>query len=207
MLTLALPKGRLTEQTVELFARGGLDLSGVLDDTRKLRHVLKDPDLTVLSVRASDVPTYVAHGAADMGVAGRDVLVEADRDLYEMVDLGLGRCRMVVAAPLDGAARPPGGALKVATKYPVCARRHFLSRGVPVEIVKLVGSVELAVLCGLADRIVDLVETGETLRQNRLEEVETVMDVSARLVVNRASLKTRRVQVDALLKRLEDALR
>jgi len=205
MLTLALPKGRLAVQAADLFARAGLDLSAVLADGRRLRFDLEEQGLTVLSVRAADVPTYVEHGAADVGVVGADVLSEGRADLYDMLDLGFGACRLVVAAPRD-AQEVVTGALRVATKYPECARRHFLGRGTPVEIIKLYGSVELAVNCGLADRVVDLVETGETLRQNRLVERETILNVSARLVVNRASLKTRRDPVDDLLNKLKGAL-
>ena len=205
MLTLALPKGRLMKQAAELFGRAGLDIREVLDDSRRLRFELPDAGLTVLAVKPSDVPTYVEYGVADAGVAGRDVLAEAGRDLYEMLDLGIGSCRLVVAEPED-AAPPQGGAVRVATKYTECARRHFLARGRPVEIIKLYGSVELAVICGLADRIVDLVETGETLRQNHLVETETILEITARLVVNRASLKTRREAVDALLDKLKGVL-
>ena len=205
MLTLALPKGRLAVQAAALFARAGLDLSPVLADGRRLRFDLADQGLTVLSVRGADVPAYVEHGAADLGVVGGDVLAEGRPDLYDMLDLGIGACRLVVAAPCD-AEEVVAGALRVATKYPECARRHFLGQGTPVEIIKLYGSVELAVNCGLADRVVDLVETGETLRQNRLVERETILDVSARLVVNRASLKTRRGAVDDLLNKIKGAL-
>ena len=205
LVTLALPKGRLLKGVAGLFADAGLDLSPVLADGRRLRFELPDAGLVVLVVRAADVPTYVEHGAADVGVTGRDVLEEEGRDLYEMVDLGLGACRMIVAAP-EGASASSPGALRVATKYPMIANRHFLRRGAPVEVIKLYGSVELAVLCGLAERVVDLVETGETLRQNRLVEVEHVLDVTARLVVNRASLKTRRRAVDSLIERLRGAL-
>ena len=205
MLTLALPKGRLMKQAAELFGKAGLDLGPVLEDSRRLRFELKEAGLVVLAVKPSDVPTYVEYGVADAGVAGRDILAEAGRDLYEMLDLGIGACRLAVAEPVDGVATE-GGALRIATKYPECARRHFLARGRPVEIIKLHGSVELAVLCGLADRIVDLVETGETLKQNNLVETETILEITARLVVNRASLKTRRQAVDDLLKKLKGVL-
>jgi ATP phosphoribosyltransferase len=205
MLTLALPKGRLMKQAAELFGKAGLDLGPVLEDSRRLRFELKEAGLVVLAVKPSDVPTYVEYGVADAGVAGRDILAEAGRDLYEMLDLGIGACRLAVAEPVDGVATE-GGALRIATKYPECARRHFLARGRPVEIIKLHGSVELAVLCGLADRIVDLVETGETLKQNNLVETDTILEITARLVVNRASLKTRRQAVDDLLKKLKGVL-
>lgn len=205
MLTLALPKGRLTKQAVRLFGRAGLDLSAVLADSRRLRFELPEAGLVVLAVKPADVPTYVEYGVADAGVAGRDVLAEADRDLYEMLDLGIGACRLAVAKPVAGGPGP-GGSLRVATKYPECARRHFLALGRPVEIIKLYGSVELAVMCGLADLIVDLVETGETLRQNHLVETDTILEITARLVVNRASLKTRRSAVDELLSKLKGVL-
>jgi ATP phosphoribosyltransferase len=166
--------------------------------------------LRVLVVRDADVPTYVEYGAADLGIAGRDVLEEQGRDLYEPLDLGIGRCRLCVAEP---AGRPPEfthavddeGAqrhLRYATKFPNLTRRFFEERGVVADIIKLSGSIELGPLTGLCDGIVDLVSSGETLRQHHLREVETLLEVTARLVVNRASLKVRREQIDPLLSRL-----
>ena len=204
-LTIALPKGRLLVEAAELLGAAGVDLSPVLAEGRQLRFDLPAAGLVVLVVRAADVPTYVDYGVADVGIAGRDVIEEEGRDLYEMLDTGLGPCRMAVAAPRE-APDPAAGVLRIASKYPNIARRHFLPRGIPVDIVKLYGSVELAVLCGLADRIVDLVSTGETLRQNGLVELEDIMEITARLVVNRASLKTRRRAVDDLIERIAQAL-
>jgi ATP phosphoribosyltransferase len=158
-------------------------------------------------LRAGDVPTYVEYGAADIGVAGRDVLEEEERDLYEPLDLGIGACRMVLAEPAD---RPVDLSshmhLRVATKYPTVTRRYLEERGVAAEIIRLSGSVELGPLTGLADRIVDLVETGETMRQNGLVEVETILQVTSRLVVNPASLKLRGPLVAALIDRLAAAV-
>jgi ATP phosphoribosyltransferase len=189
-----------------LFARAGIDLSPVKDGSRRLIFELPKSELRVLVVRDADVPTYVEYGAADLGVAGRDVLEEQGRDLYEPLDLGIGRCRLCVAEPLrgdgDGAARAHREQLRYATKFPNLTRRHLESRGIVADVIKLYGSIELGPLTGLADRIVDLVSSGETLRQHELREVETILDVSARLVVNRASLKLRRAPIDALLARL-----
>jgi ATP phosphoribosyltransferase len=200
-LVLALPKGRVHEEAVGLFRRAGLDLSASLGETRKLLH--EAAGLRVLVVRSQDVPTYVEHGAADLGIAGRDVLEEERPDLYEPLDLGLGPCRMVVAEPK---ARPVDERglvhVRVATKYPEITRRWLQGRGLFAEVIKLYGAVELAPLVGLADRIVDLVSSGETLRQNGLVEVDTILEVTSRLVVNKASLKLRGLEIDALIRKL-----
>jgi ATP phosphoribosyltransferase len=204
-IVLALPKGRVLDQAIELFRRAGYRLGAVQEETRRLVH--ECGPLRVLVLRSGDVPTYVEYGAADIGVAGRDVLEEEERDLYEPLDLGIGPCRMVLAEP---AARPVDLAshmhLRVATKYPSLTRRYLEERGVAADIIRLSGSVELGPLTGLADRIVDLVETGETLRQNGLVEVETIMDVTSRLVVNPASLKLRGALVAGLIDRLAAAV-
>jgi len=201
-LVIALPKGRVMKEAVDLFGKAGYDLSPVLGKSRKLVH--ECGDLRVLILRSGDVPTYVDYGAADIGVAGSDVLDEQARDLYEPLDLGIGRCRLVVAEPV---AQPVDEKshihLRIATKYPSLARRHFQSRGIPAEIIKLSGSVELGPLLGLSHLIVDLVETGETMRQNGLREVETIAEVSSRLVVNPASLKLRGDEISQLVDRLE----
>jgi ATP phosphoribosyltransferase len=201
-LRLAMPKGRVLDEAVELFGRAGIDLSTLKGSSRRLVHDVGD--LRVFIVRDSDVPTYVGHGAADVGIAGRDVLEEQGHDLYEPLDLKIGKCRLSVAEP---EARPVDDRtelhLRVATKFPNLTRRHHEARGIFADVIKLYGSIELAPLTGLADRIVDLVSSGETLRQNHLREVETILDVSARLVVNRASLKLRRREIDALLGRLK----
>lgn len=214
-LRLALPKGRILEEAAELFARAGIDLSPVRSKaTRKLVHDLAPPDdslaapLRVYVVRDQDVPTYVEHGAADLGIAGSDVLEEQGRDLYQPLDLRLGRCRLAVAEPAERPADDRSRLhLRIATKFPNLTRRYLEERGMVAEVIKLYGSIELAPLTGLADRIVDLVSSGETLRQNHLHEVETILDVSARLVVNRASLKMRRELIDGLVARLRGVVR
>lgn len=209
VLTLALPRGRILEEALPLFARAGMDLS-VVDAARAGRRLVISVDkekLRVLIVRDADVPAYVEYGAADVGIAGRDVLEEQDRDLYEPLDLGIGRCRLVVAEPQD---RPVDESahihLRYATKFPEITRRHLQERGTVAEVIKLYGSIEIAPLVGLADRIVDLVSSGETLRQHRLREVETVMDVSARLCVSRAAAKLLPDRIDDLVARLGGAL-
>ena len=210
-LSLALPKGRILDEATALFARAGIDLSALSSGSRKLVHDLPPaaglPPLRVYVVRDADVPTYVEYGAADCGIAGRDVLEEQGRDLYQPLDLRIGRCRLCVA---ESEAHPVDDRgtlhLRVATKFPNLTRRHLEARGVVADVIKLYGSIELAPLTGLADRIVDLVSSGETLRQNHLREVETILEVSARLVVNRASLKLRRPHVDALIARLRAAV-
>jgi ATP phosphoribosyltransferase len=202
-LTLALSKGRIFEETLPLLARAGIT---VLDDpqtSRKLILPTSRADLRVVLVRAADVPTYVQHGGADLGVAGRDVLVEHDGGgLYQPLDLGIARCRLSVAVRADfdyAAAVRQGARIRVATKYTRSARQHFADKGVHVDLIKLYGSMELAPLAGLADAIVDLVSTGGTLRANHLVEVERIMDVSSRLVVNQAALKLRGAPMRALI--------
>jgi ATP phosphoribosyltransferase len=200
-LVLALPKGRVQEEAVALFARAGFDLAATLGDTRKLMHDLAG--MRVLVVRPSDVPTYVAHGAADLGVAGSDVLEEEAEDLYQPLDLGIGACRLSVAEPEDRPVDERGLLhVRVATKYPRLTRQWLERRGLYAEIIKLSGSIELGPLTGLSDRIVDLVSSGATLTANRLREVEVIAQVTSRLVVNRASLKLRGAEIDAIIRRL-----
>jgi ATP phosphoribosyltransferase len=202
---LALPKGRILEEAAAVFARAGHDLSSVLGDSRRLVHDCGP--LRVLVLRSSDIATYVAHGAADAGVAGSDVLDEDARDLLEPLDLGIGRCRMIVAeradAPVDERAQSH---LRVATKYPRTTRAYLHRKGITAEVIKLSGAIELGPLTGLCDRIVDITQTGETLRQNGLIEVDTVAQVSSRLVVNPARLKLDGDRLGALIDRLERAL-
>jgi ATP phosphoribosyltransferase len=202
-LTVALSKGKLLPGTQELFRRAGLPFPS--GEGRRL--VVPTGDLRFLFVKDMDVPTYVEYGVADCGIAGRDVLLESGSDVFEPLDLGFGACRLVVAVPV-GAAFSPGGAstVRVATKYPRIATGHFLGRGISVEAVRLAGSVEIAPGLGLADCIVDIVETGRTLEENGLEAVETVAESSARLVVNRASFHARRAEVQRLLETLEEAV-
>jgi ATP phosphoribosyltransferase len=205
VIVLALPKGRILDESVAIFARAGHDLSSILGDTRKLVHDCGA--IRVLVLRSSDIPTYVEHGAADLGVAGSDVLVEHACDLYEPLDLRIGICRMVVAeradAPVDERSQMH---VRYATKYPRTTRAYLQRRGVTAEVIELSGAIELGPLTGLADRIVDITQTGETLRQNGLREVDTVAMISSRLVVNPASLKLRGDEVGALVERLEAAV-
>jgi ATP phosphoribosyltransferase len=199
-VVVAVPKGRVLEQLAERLTAAGLDGSVLLHKDRKLIREDARNGLRYLLLKPDDVPTYVEYGAADVGVVGRDVLLEREYDLYAPVDLGIGRCRMAVAGLPDcvyPAAR--GRTLRVATKFPNVAGRHFVARGQPVEILFVQGSVELAPLTGLADCIVDLVESGETLRRNGLVEIEDVCDVSSVLVANRVGLKIKRQALAPLL--------
>ncbi|TRZ68463.1 MAG: ATP phosphoribosyltransferase [Comamonadaceae bacterium] len=204
MITLALSKGRIFEETLPLLRAAGIE---VLDDPEKSRKLILDtnqPDVRVLVVRATDVPTYVQFGGADMGITGKDTLLEHGSDwggagngagLYQPLDLQIAKCRISVAVRADfdyASAVRQGSRLKVATKYVAIAREFFANKGVHVDLIKLYGSMELAPLVGMADAIVDLVSTGNTLKANRLVEVEHIMDISSRLVVNQAALKLKR---------------
>ncbi|MDE2149566.1 MAG: ATP phosphoribosyltransferase [Gammaproteobacteria bacterium] len=204
-LTLALSKGRILEESQPLLARAGLAPSG--DAERALRLPSQNPGVSLLVIRPSDVPTYVAYGAADLGIVGKDLLIEhGGGGLYEPLDLGIARCRLSVAGlPQSRAGSREGRRLRVATKYPEIARAHFAARGEQVEIIKLYGSMELAPRVGLADVIVDLVASGATLRANGLIELEVIREISARLVVNRAAHKLRHGAVEALIEKLRGA--
>lgn len=207
LLTVALAKGRLQDPALELFARGGYPVDPAELESRRLWLHDRGARLRFVLVKPADVPTYVEYGTADLGVCGGDVLLESEADVHAPLDLGLGRCRLVVAGR-PGAARAgldPRATARVATKYPRIATRWFHERGVPVEVVNLSGSVELAPVLGLADRIVDVVETGRTLAENGLEVVDTVARCSARLVVNRAAWQLRGREVRALLEALREA--
>lgn len=207
-LTFALPKGRILEQALPLLSAAGVELRDVLQQAGRKLQLETSQGHRVLLVKPTDVPTYVEYGVADLGIAGRDTLEEQGRDLYEPVDLGIAACRLAVAEPAQHPVRlVRGGTLRVATKYPRLAARHYLDKGVAAEIIPLSGSIELGALTGLADQIVDLVESGETLRQNRLKEVETVMQVTARLVVHPASLKLRGSVIAAFIERVREAVR
>ncbi len=204
-LTIALSKGRIFKETVPLLAQAGIHPAEDPASSRKLILETNRPDVRLVVVRAADVPTYVEHGAADLGVAGKDVLMEHDGDhLYEPLDLGIARCRMMVAG--RPGQRPRGRRLRIATKYVQSTRRHFAAKGEQVEIIKLYGSMELAPLVDLADAIVDLVDTGNTLRANGLEPLEHIADISSRLVVNKASMKIKTAAVRRLLEELEAAV-
>ena len=195
-LTLALSKGRIFEETAPLLAAAGVEVTEDPETSRKLILPTTSPNLRVIVVRASDVPTYVEYGAADFGVAGKDVLLEhGGAGLYQPIDLNIAHCRMSVAVQRGfdyASAVQQGARLRVATKYLQCAREHFAAKGVHVDLIKLYGSMELAPLVGLADAIVDLVSSGGTLRANNLVEVEQIMEISSRLIVNQAALKLKR---------------
>jgi ATP phosphoribosyltransferase len=203
VITLALSKGRIFDETLPLLAAAGIAVDASAAASRSLILPTGDPELRLIIVRASDVPTYVQYGAADLGVAGKDVLIEhGGEGLYQPIDLGIARCRLCVAAPsgFDYASAVRRGArLRIATKYLQASREHFAAKGVHVDLIKLYGSMELAPLVGLADAIVDLVSSGSTLRANHLVEVEEIMPISSRLIVNQASLKTKSRRLEPLL--------
>jgi ATP phosphoribosyltransferase len=208
-LTLALSKGRIFEETLPLLKAAGIEVTEDPETSRKLILPTNDPLVRVIIVRASDVPTYVQYGAADFGVAGKDVLLEhGGEGLYQPIDLKIAKCRMSVAVQqgFDYAnAVRQGARLRVATKYLNTAREHFAAKGVHVDLIKLYGSMELGPLVGLSDAIVDLVSTGSTLRANHLVEVEHIMDISSRLVVNQAALKIKRARLQPILAAFEKA--
>lgn len=202
-ITIALSKGRIFEETLPLLAAAGIVPQENPETSRKLIIPTNRDDVRVVVVRASDVPTYVQYGAADLGVAGRDVLIEhGGEGLYQPLDLNIARCRMMVAVPegfdYENAVRQ-GARLKVATKYLSTAREHFAAKGVHVDLIKLYGSMELAPLAGLADAIVDLVSSGGTLKANKLVAVEHILDISSRLIVNQAALKLKRERLTPIL--------
>ena len=193
-ITIALPKGRLMPDCVKTLSQAGITAEEDLSSTRQLLVPSRDGSVRFLVIRDKDLPTYVDYGAADLGIVGKDVLAESRRNVLEPLDLGFGYCRIVVAQPeavMGKSGRREWGHARVATKYPHIAEQHFAARGEQIEIIELYGSIELAPLVGLSDFIVDLVSTGQTLRQNKLIEIEEIMDVTARLVVNPASMKTK----------------
>ena len=211
-LTLALSKGRIFEETLPLLKAAGIEVAEDPEKSRKLILPTNRPDVRIIIVRASDVPTYVEYGAADLGIAGKDVLIEHAAShpgaLYQPIDLGIANCRLCVAVrngfDYEAAVRH-GARLRVATKYVAAARQHFASKGVYVDLIKLYGSMELAPLIGLADAIVDLVSTGNTLKANDLLAVEDIMPISSRLIVNRAALKTRHALLQPVIDAFEAA--
>jgi len=208
-LTIALSKGRIFEQTLPLLEAAGLRATEDPETSRKLILDTNDPRVKLVIIRASDVPTYVQYGAADLGVAGKDVLLEhGGEGLYEPLDLRIARCRLMVAGRPEAALVPPParGRLRIATKYVHSAERHFAAKGQQVEIIKLYGSMELAPLVGLSDLIVDLVESGGTLKANGLVPIEHISDISSRLIVNKASWKMKHARVTALVESLRKAV-
>ncbi|MDO8451046.1 MAG: ATP phosphoribosyltransferase [Rhodoferax sp.] len=203
MITLALSKGRIFEETLPLLRAAGIEVLEDPEKSRKLILATNQPDVRVLVVRATDVPTYVQYGGADLGITGKDTLLEHGSDgLYQPLDLQIAKCRISVAVRADfdyASAVKQGSRLKVATKYVAIAREFFAAKGVHVDLIKLYGSMELAPLVGLADAIVDLVSTGNTLKANHLVEVEHIMDISSRLVVNQAALKLKQAPIRKII--------
>jgi ATP phosphoribosyltransferase len=210
MITLALSKGRIFEETLPLLAAAGIVPNENPESSRKLIIGTNRDDVRLIIIRATDVPTYVQHGAADMGVAGKDVLMEHGCDgLYQPIDLNIAKCRMMVATPVGfdyQAAVLRGSRLRVATKYTKTARLHFAAKGVHIDLIKLYGSMELAPLVGLSDIIVDLVSTGGTLKANNLVAVETICEISSRLVVNQASLKLKHDTLQPIIEAFRGAV-
>jgi ATP phosphoribosyltransferase len=214
MITLALSKGRIFDETLPLLAAAGIEVLENPETSRKLILPTNRPDVQVVLVRASDVPTYVEYGGADVGVCGKDTLIEHEAEwgtngLFQPLDLQIAKCRMSVAVRADfdyASAVRKGARLSVATKYTAIAREFFATKGVHVDLIKLYGSMELAPLTGLADAIVDLVSTGNTLKANQLVEVEHIMDISSRLVVNQAALKVKQSQLRPLIQTFTQAV-
>ena len=210
MITLALSKGRILDDCLPLLKAAGIELEEDPATSRKLIFATSRADVRVVLVRASDVPTYVQYGGADLGVVGKDTLLEhGGEGLYQPLDLRISRCRISVAVRADfdyPAAVRQGSRIRVATKYTGVARQHFADKGVHVDLIKLYGSMELAPLTGLADAIVDLVSSGATLRANHLVEVEKILDISSRLVVNQAALKLKRDAIRPLIEAIERAV-
>ncbi len=210
MITLALSKGRIFDETLPLLKAAGIEVAEDPEKSRKLIIGTNRSDVRIVLVRATDVPTYVQHGGADLGVVGRDTLLEhGGQGLYQPLDLKIARCRMSVAVRADfdyAGAVKQGSRIRVATKYTQIARDHFANKGVHVDLIKLYGSMELAPLTGLADAIVDLVSTGSTLKANKLVEVEQIMQISSRLVVNQAALKLKREPIRAIIDAFERAV-
>lgn len=204
-LRIALTKGRLERDTVAMFERIGFDCTAVHEKGRKLILPIGDNRFEVVLAKAADVITYVEHGVCDLGVVGKDTIIENGSSFYEVLDLGFGKCKFALAAP-KGTDFYSGYASKtIATKYPNVARSFFEGKGMDVKIIKMEGSVELAPLLGLSDAIIDIVETGSTLKENGLEVIEKVCDISARLIVNTASMKLRKQEIDTLINQMEQA--
>ncbi len=204
MLKIALSKGRILSETLKLFNKIQMDFSQVNEDTRKLFFDFEEYGTRVILAKPSDVPTYVEYGVADIGVAGKDVLLEDKKDVFELVDLELAQCKMVVAIPQDRSIDMP--IYRVATKYPQIAERHFVKRGIPVEIIKLHGSVELGPILGISDAIVDIVSTGSTLKKNNLKILEEICPISSRLIANQVSFRVKSYEIMALIEKLESVL-
>ncbi|MEE4254677.1 MAG: ATP phosphoribosyltransferase [Desulfuromusa sp.] len=208
-ITFALPKGRIMQDSMELFGQIGITCPEMSEKSRKLVFENAEHKFRFMAVRATDVPTYVEYGCADIGVVGKDTLLEQGKNLYEPLDLKFGYCRLVVAEPksLQKSDNPLNWSnIRVATKYPNITEKYFAAKGIQVELIKLYGSIELAPLVGLSERIVDLVSTGGTLKANNMVEVETIAEVTSRLIVNRASLKTKHGRISKIIDGLEKVI-
>jgi ATP phosphoribosyltransferase len=205
MLVIALCKGRFLDPSLNLLSRAGIRFSDDVATSRKLIFQSDDKRFRAVLVKPADVPTYVEYGAADIGIAGRDVVMESRADVLQPLDLNFGYCKIAVAGPSEHRASTTNPTVRVATKYPRITLDYFNARGIPVEIITLNGSIELAPLIGLADRIVDLVETGRTLKENGLAVLEVIAESSAKLLINRAGYQTKRAEVLALIQALEKA--
>lgn len=195
IIKVAMPKGRIYKKASEMFRNAGINIPKDVDESRKLVIPLPDLGMEFIMAKPVDVPTYVEYGVADIGVVGKDVLLEEKRDVYELLDLGIARCRMSVIGLPDW---KPGIQQRVATKYPNVASQYFREQGKQVEVIKLNGSIELAPLIGLADRIVDMVETGQTLRENGLVEMESIFEITSRLIANRVSYRMKNSEIQAV---------
>ncbi|MFC4025400.1 ATP phosphoribosyltransferase [Oceanobacillus longus] len=204
-ITIALAKGRPAKSTIALLEKTGIHFNDFHEKSRKLVFYNDDQTIKLIFVKAIDVPTYVDKGAADIGIVGKDNILESQADVYELLDLGLGKCRFAVAGKEDQQLKQ-SQQLTIATKYPIIAKRHFDKKGQSIEVVKLNGSVELAPLIGLADYIVDIVETGNTLKENGLTVFEEIENISTRLIVNKASFATKSAEVQQLINQLKSAL-
>lgn len=205
-LKIALTKGRLQDKSLALFEKMGLNCSSIAENERKLIHSIPDFNLDIVLAKAPDVITYVEHGVCDMGIVGKDTIMEMGRSFYEVLDLGFGKCRFALAVRENEDFYSTFKNRRIATKYPKVAKTYFEEKGMDVTIIKIEGSVELAPLLGLADAIVDIVETGATLRENGLVPVEFIHDLSARLIVNTASMKLRKEEITGFIERLSGKL-
>lgn len=206
MLNIALPKGRLGDKVYALFESVGLECAQMKENSRKLVFENTEKELRYMLVKPSDVAIYVSHGAADIGVVGKDILAEGNYDIYELLDLGFGKCDMCVAAK-NSYREDPGRPVRVATKFPNIAKAYYRSINREIEVIKLNGSIEIAPLLGLSDVIVDIVETGTTLKENDLRVYETIMPISARLIANKASFRFQNTQIEEIVEKVKGAIR
>ena len=205
MINVALPKGRLGEKVYDMFEKSGYDCPSIKENSRKLTFENEEKGIRYFWVKPSDVAIYVERGAADIGVAGKDILLEYKPDVYELLDLNLGKCRMAVAAKKDF-VDDPDRTLRVATKFSGIAQQHYLSKGRDIDIIHLNGSIEIAPILGLSDVIVDIVETGSTLKENDLEVIETIVPISARLISNKVSYQFRNEKIEHLVQQITDQM-